>query len=62
MRQFCSFCGRDNKDGRVLIANPPGMLVPVYICEMCVDQCVMFLNRDFEMVTYYDEMAKALFP
>lgn len=62
MRQFCSFCGRNATDGRTLIANPVGMLVPIYICEVCVDLCIAILNKDYDKVTFYDEMASALFP
>lgn len=41
---YCSFCGKNEKDVKNLIAGPS-----VFICNDCVDQCVGIIREHAEL-------------
>ena len=40
----CSFCGKNQKQVRKLIAGPGG----VYICDECIDICNEIMSEEFD--------------
>jgi len=53
---YCSFCGKDNKQVRNLIAGPG----PLFICNECVDLCQQ-INREKFAASAPETGPKAIF-
>ena len=44
---FCSFCGKNQKEVKKLIAGPT-----VFVCDECVELCMDIIKEDNKTVSY----------